>query len=131
MNESFGTFRAGDVNLSIHRPSIRGRFPLAERVLANAGLRARYDAILRRMLADNFSLARIEPQMRRIAARIRDSVKRDDTMSLSAFEANFARSPAPDTTASFDGGWGAHSGPPLRAFIAERIASVKAQLEGN
>ncbi len=131
MNESFGTFRAGDVNLSIHRPSVRGNFPLAERVLANAGLRARYDAILRRMLADNFSLARIEPQMRRIAARIRDSVKRDDTMSLSAFEANFARSPAPDTTASFDGGWGAHSGPPLRAFIAERIASVKAQLEGN
>lgn len=131
MNESFGTFRAGDASLGIHHPSIPGHFPLADRVLADAGLRARYDAILRRMLAGNFSLARIEPQMRQIAALIRDSVQRDDTMSLSAFEANLARSPAVGATASFDGGWGSHSGPPLRAFIAERIASVKAQLDGN
>lgn len=129
MNESFGTFRGGDARLSIHRPSAPGRFPLADRMLANPVVVARYDTIMRGLLANNVTLARLEPQMRDIAKAIGEAVTQDATMSASDFKRNLQADVAVPNTQRFF--WGGHNGPPLLAFLAERIAFVKQELESS
>lgn len=133
MNESFGGFARGDQRLSIHRPSSPGRFPLADRLLANPKIVNRYDAILRDMLATHFTLARLETEMRRIAAAIREAVANDRTLDTTTWDANFIAPSSTDSSTAdedfnrFDRFWG-HKGPPLLAFIGSRIEDVRGQL---
>lgn len=128
MNEAFGTFRGGDAQLSIHRPSAPGRFPLADRLLAIPAVVARYDTIMRELLASNVTLARLEPAMRDMAKVIREAVTQDATMSASAFDSNFQTDAAVFSGSGFF--WG-HSGPPLRPFLAERIKNVNQELAAS
>ena len=103
MNMAFGGFRNGDTELSVHQPSSPGRFPLADRVLANQSLRARYDAIVRELIASAASPERLERQMQRIATAVHGAVARDPTTTLRAFERNLELRAPPEantTTAS-------------------------------
>lgn len=111
MNESFGGFASGDSDLSVHRPSAPGNFPLADRVLASPLLRARYDAILRELVLRTTSPAMLTEQMRRIADVIRPAVARDATITPGEFERNLQPRHASDGASPGDRevefGWGA------------------------
>lgn len=133
LNMSFGGFMSGSADLSLMQPAGRGMFPLAERVLAIPAFAERYRAIVKEMVETNVSLARLGPAMTDTAAVIREAVLADPTTSAPRFEANFAEGDGPGTdTFSGGGGFGrGRSGPPLRRFLAERLDSVKGQLDGT
>jgi spore coat protein CotH len=132
MNMSFGGFMTGDENLSIHQPSGRGMFPLADRMLANKTLRARYDAILREMVTRNVTVSRLVGEMERIAPTIRPAVAKDESVSLGSFERNLLAdlTLSPESNGSMIFGRG-RNGPPLRVFLTARVESVLAQLDGK
>jgi spore coat protein CotH len=106
MNMAFAGFQPSDAELSLHSPTVAGAFPLAERILANKGMAAKYDQIVREIVTTNFTVARIGQQITAI-----DSV----TGAAAAAE--------PDTIAS--------KAPPLRQFVADRVQAVIAQLNGT
>jgi spore coat protein CotH len=136
MNMSFGGFRSGDADLSLHQPAGPGLFPLAERMLATKAFADRYDAIVRDMMKTNFSAARLNGEIERIAAAIRDAVAADAATSAADFERQLANpdSRAPGqvrdrpTDVVFFGG---RNAPPLGQFVADRIESVALQLDGK
>jgi spore coat protein H len=136
MNMAFGGFRNGDSELSVHQPSSPGRFPLADRVLANPSLRARYDAIVRQLITSAASPERLETQMQRIASAVRGAVARDPSTTLRAFERNLEPLAPPEANAPTASGqpeffWGGHGAPALRGFLETRNASIAQQLDGK
>lgn len=131
MNESFGGFRFGDVDLNLYAPSIPGLFPLAERLLGIPTFVRRYEEALRIILRTNLTAARLDAEIARLAALIRPAVAADPSLKMEDFERSTASNAASNVgiTDGWPMGFG-HSGPPLRQFIHARIASVIAQLEG-
>lgn len=136
MNMAFGGFRNGDIELSVHQPSSPGRFPLADRVLADPTLRARYDTIVRQLIASAASPERLETQLHRIATAVHSAVAHDPTTTLRAFDRNLDSQAPPEMDATMTNGqpqlfWGGRSAPALRGFIVTRTASITQQLDGS
>ena len=144
MNMAFGGFRRGELDLSVFRPSAPGIFPLADRVLADPALSQRYRHTLETLLASDMTRARMEAEMRRLLTQIHAAALMDPASGPRQFEANFvehapahahgaAGKPVDDFEDDNFGGIGIHErdGPPLRAFIEQRITSVHEQLAGK
>jgi len=106
MNMAFAGFKPSDADLSLHEPAVAGRFPLAERMLANRPMLARYDEIVREIVATNFTVARIDREM-------------------AAIQSVTGRAAAAEPQAVVS------KAPPLRQFVVERVQSVTGQLEGK
>src|SRR5262245_3187270 len=157
LNEAFGGFMGGGraddmVDLSIHKPFARGN-RLAERILALDGTTEKYNAILRGLIATNFTAQRLGGEMEATAKVIRDAVKQDQSLSLAQFERHLSENPGraphgdglpmrrgiepgfgPPRDGSGDPGGGrGPMGPKplLREFVTKRIESVQAQLAGT
>lgn len=128
MNESFGGFRFGEVDLNLYAPSIPGLFPLAERLLGIPTFVRRYEEALRTVLRTNLTAARVDAEIARLAALIGPAVAADRSLTMEDFERSVA-SGATSIARNRSAGFG-KNGPPLRPFIHARIASVIAQLEG-
>ena len=148
LNEAFGGFgRAGSaseqMDLSLDHPFTRVN-RLAERLLQMPGVKDRYHQIVRGLLATNFTAARLFPVMDKMAAVIRPSLAGDRMVSLPQFETALSQVSQPAALA------GDHGGPPdfrrggpggpggagrprpaLKAFINQRTASARLQLEGK
>jgi spore coat protein H len=139
MNMAFGGFRRGEVDLSIYRPSAPGMFPLADRVLGDAALFARYKEIVHDMIQENVSRTRMDAQMHRLELLIRGAAALDPSTSALQFEINFldhprrpGGEPGEASAAELNGfAFRDRNGPPLRQFIDQRIESVRAQLAGQ
>jgi spore coat protein H len=130
MNMAFGGFMA-DHELSIHKPSNPGTFPFADRMLANKVFRERYDQIVREMLAANVNVERLGEQIRAISDAVRDAIAAEKPPTNAA---GFGGDPGFFGRGGFGSprrfGPGA-SAPPLREFVANRVESVLAQLDGK
>jgi len=143
MNMAFGGFRRAELDLSLFRPSAPGVFPLAGRVLNDPALLQRYRHTLQMLLDTDMTRARMEAQIRRGLAEIHAAALLDPAGGAAQFEVNFAeRVPArahgvPARVDEFEddnfGGVGmrGRNGPPLRAFIVQRIVSAREQLAGT
>ncbi|HEY7929596.1 MAG TPA: CotH kinase family protein [Steroidobacteraceae bacterium] len=147
MNMAFGGFRRGELDLSIFKPSGPGIFPLADRVLADPELSQRYRHAVQALLHTELTRAHIDAELRRLLTLIHAAALQDPAGGARQFDVNFeehpgrARNGSGARTASavddFEddnfGGVGVHerSGPPLRAFIEQRIASIGEQLAGK
>jgi len=148
LNEAFGAFGPGgsaslQVDLSLDQP-FTSENRLAARVLQAPGMKQRYHTILRGLLAADFNPERLFPVMHAMAATIRSAVAGDPMVSLPQFEAALADWSQPGTRAADlaersaprrggPDGPGAGPGPrlPLQAFITQRVASARLQLEGK
>jgi spore coat protein H len=142
LNEAFGGFfPAGNAreqsDLSVDHPFTSVN-RLAERLLQSPGMKDRYHQIVRGLLATNFNAARLFPVVDALAATIRSAVAEDQMLSLPQFEAALATTNAPDAgnPAGAGGGNFRRGGPrgpkpALKAFIDQRVASAKLQLEGK
>ena len=142
MNMAFGGFRRSEINLSIFQPSAPGAFPLADRVLASPALKQRYRRVLEEVIGNDMTRARMLGQMRRLLTEVHAAALQDPAGSPAQFEQNFVARPATSGPAGtrvdqFEdddfGGFGmrGRGGPPLRAFIEQRIDSVRGQLDGT
>ncbi len=140
MNMAFGGFRRGEVDLSIYRPSAPGMFPLADRVLADTALFERYKEIVRDMIQDNMSRARMDAEIHHVETAIHSAAALDPSSSATQFEVNFLDQPrraAGESGQSGESGefsgfeFRDRNGPPLRQFVDQRIESVHAQLTGQ
>ena len=152
MNMAFGGFRRGELDLSILEPSAPGVFPLADRVLAEPMFAQRYRHELQSLLDTEMTRAHMDAQLRRLLTEIQAAALQDPAGGAAQFEVNFQQQPdrlrrgaartgraGRRATAVDDfeddnfGGLGIHErvGPPLRAFIEQRIVSVREQLAGK
>ena len=104
LNMAFAGFQPSDASLSVHTPTDKGTFPLADRVLANRDMRARYDAILREIMAANFTRKRLEQRIASIERLIGAAAAAEQPPIVS-------------------------KAPPLRRFIADRVRAVHRQLK--
>jgi hypothetical protein len=157
LNEAFGGFMGGGrademMDLSIHKPFTRGN-RLAERILALDGATQKYDAILRGLIATNFTAQRLGEEMEAAAKVIREAVKQDQSLSLAQFERHLSQNPGPASHGDglpvrrgIEPGFGPSGGGPghpgggrgpmgpkplLRQFVPKRIESIQAQLAGT
>ena len=145
LNEAFGGFnRAGSpseqADLSLDHP-FTGVNRFAERLLQTPGLKVRYHEIVRGLLATNFNAARLFPVIDAMAATIRPALADDRMVSLPQFDASLSTLSQPETPAEDNGGRrdfrpGGMGGPrrnrmALKAFINQRVESVRRQLEGK
>jgi spore coat protein H len=130
MNMAFGGFMSGDEDLSVHKPSTPGMFPLADRIFRNKALLQRYDQIVREMLTTNFTVDRIDAQVKEIEAVSREAIAAEKTST------DVGRGGATDFF-GWDGPFGPRgfgpggSGPALGPFVKNRVESVVAQLDGK
>lgn len=147
MNMAFGGFRRGELDLSVFRPSAPGIFPLADRVLADPELSQRYHHAVQALLDTELTRAHMDAELRRLLTLIHAAALQDPAGGAGQFDVNFEEHPGHARTGSgrrtgsavdeFDddnfGGVGIHqrSGPPLRAFIEQRIVSIREQLAGK
>jgi len=147
MNMAFGGFRRGELDLSVFRPSAPGIFPLADRVLADPQLAQRYRHAVQALLDTELTRAHMDAELRRLLTLIHAAALQDPAGGAGQFDANFEEHPGRDRNApgrrsasavdDFDddnfGGVGIRerSGPPLRAFIEQRIVSIREQLAGR
>jgi hypothetical protein len=146
MNMAFGGFRRGELDLSVFRPSAAGIFPLADRVLADPALAQRYRHDVQTLLDGEMTRAHMDAQLRRLLTLIHAAAVQDPAGGAGQFEVNFQDHPERSRPGSgrtgsavddFEddnfGGVGIHqrNGPPLRAFIEQRIVSVREQLAGK
>jgi spore coat protein CotH len=106
MNMAFAGFKPSDAGLSVYHPTVPGAFPLAERVLAIKEMAARYDRIVREIMATNFTVARLERQVAAIEEVIGDAAAAEHSAIVS-------------------------KAPPLRPFVVERVKAVTEQLDGK
>jgi len=133
MNEAFGSTSEGLsvdelLELDVHEPVVYpGAQPLIERVLEVPEFVDRYDAILGRLVEDDFAEATMSARIDEIAARIREDVAADTRRhySLEQFETSLDEDvpglpdpPYPEGNVVIG----------LRRFVRERGASVRAQL---
>ena len=144
-------------DLSVTKPSAKGQFPLADRLLATPEFLKKYDAIVRTLVTQNFTVKRLGGQMELMDGAIRAAVKGDAAVTFAQFERQMSPDPAPVTTADAQpqdfgfggpggefggpggrggggrGGFGRRGmgGPPLRQFLALRVESVLEQLDGK
>lgn len=158
LNEAFGGFLGGGtpegmIDLSIHKPFTRGN-RLAERILALEGASRTYDAILRGLIATNFTAQRLGEEMESVARLVREAVREDKHLSLAQFERHLSENPGPAPAGDFpptrrgtESGFGPPPGgrgpggrgpgmggfqrPLLRQFVAKRVESIQEQLEGK
>jgi spore coat protein H len=155
LNEAFGGFMGGGraedmMDLSIHKPFTRGN-RLAERILALDGATQKYDAILRGLIATNFTAQRLGEEMEAAANVIREAVRQDRSLSLAQFERHLSENPGPVVAGDglpmrrgVEPGFGPPRGGPgpggrgpmgpkpfLRQFVTKRIESIKEQLAGT
>jgi spore coat protein CotH len=143
MNMAFGGFRRGELDLSVFKPSAPGIFPLADRVLADPALAQRYRHEMQSLLDNQMTRAHMDAELRRLLTQIHAAALQDPAGGAGQFDANFqdhpgsARNSSGRTGRAVDefeddnfGGVGIHEriGPPLRAFIEQRIVSVREQL---
>ncbi|HEX4050463.1 MAG TPA: CotH kinase family protein [Steroidobacteraceae bacterium] len=146
MNMAFGGFRRGELDLSVFRPSAPGIFPLADRVLADPALSQRYRHEVQTLLDNVMTRAHMDAELRRLLTQIQVAALQDPAGGAGQFEMNFQAQPgrahkgsgrAGAAVDDFDddnfGGLGIHEriGPPLRAFIEQRIVAVREQLAGK
>jgi spore coat protein H len=148
LNLAFGGFGGGrgrgpanpPQDLSINKPSQQGQFPLADRILAEPALLKQYDEIVRNLIAKNFTVERLSAQMKLMDDAINSALKDDRSVSEAQFERNMSADPstiavtdsAQNDGGGFRGGFGrGMGGPPLRQFIALRVASAQEQLDGK
>jgi spore coat protein H len=153
LNLAFGGFgggRGGGANsaqdLSVNKPSSKGQFPLADRILATTLYLKQYDAIVRALATQNFTVQRLSDEMNLMASAIRTSVKEDTAVAFTQFERNMSADPSAvaaneyPADSGFGGGFGfgrggfggrGMGGPPLRQFVALRVESVLEQLDGK
>lgn len=103
LNMAFAAFQPSDASHDVHTPAVKGAFPLADRVLADRGLRAKYEATLRDVVATNFTRARLERQIASVERLIGAAAAAEQPPIVS-------------------------KAPPLRTFIADRIRAVNRQL---
>ena len=134
VNEAFGNFtcgcdRAGIIGLLIDEPTCGAlaNKPLVARLLANDAWRATYHGILADALDGPFSVANMTARIEEAAALIRPYVEQDPTLFYSV--ADFEKALADDVGSGVGPGGGTAIG--LTAFVAERGAAVRAQLEGT
>jgi spore coat protein CotH len=106
LNMAFAGFQPSDADLSLHDPTVPGVFPLAERILASKDMVARYDRIVRDILATNFTVARLD----RLIASTESAIAGAAALEQAAIVSK---------------------APPLRPFVALRLQSVTEQLEGR
>ena len=106
LNMAFAGFKPSDADLSLHTPAVAGVFPLDERMLAIRAMAARYDRIVRDIIATNFTAARLEQQMAAIESVISDAAAAEPAATVS-------------------------KAPPLRQFVVDRVQAVRGQLEGK
>ena len=145
LNEAFGAFAPGgsasaQMNLSLDQP-FTPENRLATRVLQTPGVKERYHEILRGLLATDFNTARLFPVIDAMAATIRASLTGDGMVSLPQFEAALGDLSQPAVkTAGTAGRADFRRGrpdapeglrPPLKAFISQRSAAARFQLEGK
>lgn len=132
LNEAFGNFscgcdRAGIVGLLIDDPTCdpMASKPMVERVMANATYLAQYHAYLAEFIAGPFSEAAMAEAIHAAADLIRPYVEADTELffSVADFETNLT-----SDVGGSGGGGGAAIG--LTTFVAERLASIEAQLAG-
>lgn len=146
MNMAFGGFRRGELDLSVFRPSAPGIFPLADRVLADPMLAQRYRHELQSLLDTVMTRAYMDAELRRLLTQIHAAALQDPAGGAGQFDQNFQEHPLRPRKGSgrtgtavddFEddnfGGIGIHEriGPPLRAFLEQRIVSVREQLAGK
>lgn len=147
LNLAFGGFgggRGGGGNamqdLSVDKPSAKGQFPLADRLLAAPEFLKRYDAIVRALVTRNFTVKRLGEQMGIMDNAIRAAVQGDAAVTFSQFERHMSPDPAPATAGDAPpqnfgfggrGGGRGMGGPPLRQFVGLRVESVVEQLDGK
>lgn len=157
MNEAFGGFMGGGsaadmIDLSIRKPFARGN-RLAERILALNGTQQNYDAIVRGLIATNFTDRRLGDEMQAVAKVIRGAVKDDSSLVLDQFERHLSENPGaipmgdgrpirrgpdqafgPGQAGPGPGGRGPLGRSPkpfLRQFVTKRIESIEQQLAGK
>ena len=151
LNLAFGGFGGGrgggggnpQQDLSVNKPTAKGQFPLADRLLAVPEYMKRYDAIFRNLATRNFTVERLGGRMDLMANAIRPAVKVDGAVPQSQFERNMATDPSTITTTDPPpdpnatpfgfgrGGGRGMGGPPLRQFVALRVESILDQLDGK
>ncbi len=102
LNLAFGGFGGGggrgggggsanaQQDLSILKPTMKGQFPLEDRVLAVPQFFKRYDAIVRDMVAKDFTVKRLGDQMDIMERAIRPAVKSDAAVAFAQFEKNMS-----------------------------------------
>ena len=79
-NEAFGSFGvngANAANMSILEPSAPNSFRMADRVLAMPGARAKYEAVVRDLLAGPFKPERLDARVADLAPVVRGTVAAD------------------------------------------------------
>jgi spore coat protein H len=145
LNEAFGGFLAGgtpseQMNLSVDHPFTSVN-RLAERLMETPGIKDRYHAIVRGLLATNFNTTRLFPLIDAMATAIRPALTNDPTVSLAQFDAalstfNPSETVGQNSAGGLDfrrGGPGGMRRPraPLKAFLTQRVESVRLQLEGK
>ena len=151
LNEAFGGFfPAGSaeeqMNLSITRPFRDGN-KLIDQLLAMPGKKEDFRRRFESLLAAAFSKERIFADIAAIQKVIRPAVTEDPTASLEGFERSLSESPASVPTEP----WGAEARanlgqrepgrrpfggprpprPLLKQFVARRVESIRAQLDGK
>jgi spore coat protein CotH len=124
VNMAFAGFVPSGADLSLHKPSEAGVFPLVDRIFSIDGMVKRYDQIVREMVTTNFTVSRLAKEIQSIEATIREAVAADETTTAAIFARNVAEQPPPAPP-------GGGSGPPLRQFVVDRVESVISQLEGK
>ncbi len=156
LNEAFGGFgpagSPGDqMDLSLSRAFSRAD-RLTGRLLLAPAIRQRYQQTVRDLLDQHFNASRLFPLIDALAAVIRPALTNDPMVSLAQFDAALSETqPAAPASASVgqtglrsagpggpggSGGPGGPGGPrqprpALKAFISQRAASVRLQLEGK
>ena len=132
-NEAFGNFqcgcdRAGLVGLRINEPTcsrVADR-PLIARLLADPEVMARYHERLRTLVEGPLAPAALHARITRIATLIRPYVAADTAKFFSTQD--FERGLTMDVAGGAEAGW---FSPGLETFMAERVASIQAQLAGD
>ena len=156
-NEAFGSFGvngANAANMSILEPSAPNSFRMADRVLAMPGARAKYEAVVRDLLAGPFKPERLDARVAELAPVVRGTVAADPLINARTFERQLARDPSTiqppvrngpngPPQAPPNGGPGGPGGrggvmpgpggdkPPLVFFYHERAQAIADQLAGR
>jgi spore coat protein H len=97
LNEAFGSFGVNGANaalMSILPPSAPNAFRMADRVLAVPGMRARYETVVRELLAGPFRPERLDARVAELAPLARSAVAADPLISARTFERQMARDPS-------------------------------------
>lgn len=136
MDLSFGGLGGGP-NLTIQQPW-RGENRFLARLFALPEFQKRYREQLSTLDKKTFNAARLNTEVDRLAAQLRDAVREESPEKLQAFEKLAKGESAPRPAFGpgpggmrGPGGPGGPGGLPIKAFAPARATSIRAQLEGR